>query len=146
MVVYEWLTNNSVKYHLVGIVDDTHALYTSNRTTGGDDRETMTIAADGTATDSTGNITYTPVICVETNAFIYEYLNFPDTLTATIDGVSVLLDHIEALVPSDMRFRGMYHDAVIGTPYEVYQVSQGVYNIFLSQAGGGLLYKTTVTV
>lgn len=146
MIVYEWLTSNDVKYHLVGIIDDTHALYTSNRTTGGSDREVLTIAADGTATDSTGSVTYTPVGSITSSEFLYEYLNFPASIAATIDGATVLLDHIDALVLSDMRFRSMYHDNVTGLPYELYQVSQGVYNIFLNQAGGSLLYKGTVTV
>ena len=145
MRVYEWLMHDNVQYHLVGVVDDTHALYTSNRTTGGADRETMTIASDGTATDSTGTITYTPVIAVLED-FIFQYWNFPLNLTAIVDGNTVLLDRIDALVASDMRFRCMYHDDAVGTPYEVYQVSQGVYNIFRAQSDGTLLLKATVTV
>lgn len=142
MLVHEWLTANDILYHLVGITDDTHALYTCNRPTGGADRITMTIAADGSATDATGTILYT-VPDSGASGFVFPYLNFPGTLTAEIDGNTESLTLIDALTPSDMRFRCLYHST--DTLYDVYQVSQGVYNVFRS-TDLGLLYKTTVTV
>lgn len=144
MQVFEWLENNGVQYHLVGIVDDTHATYTSNRPTGSADRTVITYASDGSITDSTGTSVFTPITNILAG-YIYTYLNFPSTLAATIDGAAVVLEHIDALVPSDMRFRGLYHESTVGTYYEVYQVSQGVYNVFSTlTTDGSLLYKATV--
>lgn len=129
---YQWLECNDIIFQLVGRVSDTTATYTSNR----DNDRVLFTYSNGVVTDPNGNLAATPAIAAtdpmwETTAAL-KYLNWPENLYATINGVALKLDNIRAMLPRDYHYYWLYHDddVAVGTTYIVHQPMLGQFQVF----------------
>ena len=86
---------------------------------------------------------------VDDTTLLLQYLNWPANLYATVNGLAMKLDIIDAMLPRDYHAYWLYHDdAPIGTTYVVYQPVLNTFQVFTypnSSAGTTYLAEASIT-